>query len=104
MDRGLDLAAVGRVAAAGRRVIGALERNNLPGVVFHRFATRDEIGVAQAHFGARRKPEELLRRVLHEILALDVELAREADAAGARRGAGPVGAGPAAPPPLLPAL
>src|SRR3974390_683079 len=39
----------------------------------------DEIGVTQPALRARREPEELLRRVLHEIVALDIELAAEID-------------------------
>jgi len=38
----------------------------------------DEIGVAQPHLGARRQGGRILRRVLHEIVLLDIELAAEA--------------------------
>ena len=55
------------------------------GRVLHHLAAGDEIGVAQPHLGAGREPEELLRRVLHEVVALDEDLAPERHAPRARR-------------------
>src|SRR5262245_55410332 len=85
MDGGLDLAAVGRIAAARRRIIGAAQLHHLAGSVLYNLAASDEVGIAQPHLGAGREPEELLRRVLHEVVALDIELAPEPDAARAGR-------------------
>ncbi len=74
---GLDLAAVRRVAAFGRGIVGAAQFDHFARVVLDNAGALDEIGVAQPHLVARRQAEELLRRVLHEIVALDVELAAE---------------------------
>ena len=38
---------------------------------------RDQAGVAQAHLAARRQPEPVLGRVLAEVVAIDVDDARE---------------------------
>ena len=83
MDGRLHLAAVRRIAALGRRIVGAAQLDHLAGGVLLHFLAGDEIGVAQAHFGARRQPEEFLRRILHEIFLLDIDLAAEADLARA---------------------
>ena len=44
-----------------------------------------EVRAAQPHLAPRRQPEELLRRILAEIVALDVEHARERHGARAGR-------------------
>ena len=77
MDGGLHLAAVGRVAATRRRIVGAAQFGHLALGVLHDFTASNEIGVAQAHLGARRQPEEFLRRIFHEVVLLDVKFARE---------------------------
>src|SRR6185312_12249373 len=81
VDRALHLAAVGRVAAARRRVVGAAQLHYLARGVLHCLAAGNEIGEAQPHLAAGREPIELLGRVLHEIVALDIELAAKSDAA-----------------------
>ena len=43
----------------------------------------EEAGVAEAHFAVRREAEELLGRILHEVVALDEKLAREGNLARA---------------------
>ena len=55
VHRRLDLAAVGRLAAAAQGIVGAVDFNNVAGGVFHDILRGDEIGVAQANFfaGAR---------------------------------------------------
>jgi hypothetical protein len=53
--------------------------------VLHDGRAGDEVGIPQPHLAARREAEELLRRVLHEIFALDVELAGERHGACRRR-------------------
>src|SRR6185312_3287979 len=83
---GLHLAAVGRVAAARRRVVGAAQLRHLALGVLHHLAPGDEIGVAQAYLAAGREAIELFRRVLHEIVALDIELATERNLARALAG------------------
>ena len=85
MDRAAHLASVGRVAALGRPIVGAAQLDNLAGIVLHRLAAGDEIGVAQPHLAARRQAIEVLRRVLHKIVALDVELPAERDLPRASR-------------------
>jgi len=77
-----DLAAIRRIAALACRIIGAAQLGDFAGAVLHHFATRDEIGIAQAHFAAGRHPEEFLFRNFHEVFLLDVKLAREFDLAG----------------------
>src|SRR5690606_4666647 len=75
--RRLHLAPIGGVAAARRRIVGTAELDDLAGRVLHHVAAGDEIGEPQAYLAARCQPEELLRWVLHEIVALDIEFARE---------------------------
>ena len=82
---GLDLASVGRVAALGRGIVGAAQFDHFARVILDDAGAFDEIGVAQPHLVARRQAEELLRRVLHEIVALDIELAAERNLSRARR-------------------
>ncbi len=84
MQGGLHLAPVRRVAATGRRIIGALELDDLAGGILHHLAASDEIGVAQPHLAPGRKTVEFLGRHFHEVVALDIELAAEADAPDAR--------------------
>ena len=77
MERRLDLASVGGFSAAARRVVGAAQPGHVSRVVPDRLAAGEEIGVAQPHLAPGREPEELARRVLHEVLALDIDLPRE---------------------------
>ena len=83
MQGRLDLAPVRRVAAAGLGIVGAAQLDHLSRVILDRLAAGQVVGVAQADLAARRQAEELLRRVLHEVAALDKELAAERDLAGA---------------------
>ena len=80
------LAPVGRATAAARRVVGAAQLDDLAPGVADRFATGHEIGVAEARLAPRRQAMELARGIRREIVALDVELAGEGDAADARSG------------------
>src|ERR1700722_18286059 len=75
----LDLAAIRRIAAFGGGIVDAAQFGDLTRSVLHHFATLDEISVAQPHFGARRQPEELLGRIFHEVVLLDVEFAAKRD-------------------------
>ena len=48
-----------------------------PRVVLDDARARDEVRVPQPHLASRRQAEELRRRLLHEVVALDPQLARE---------------------------
>src|SRR3712207_8529278 len=60
-----------------RSIVRAAQLDDLARGVLHDLLAGDEVAVAQTHLAARRQPEELLRRVLHEVVAVDVQLARE---------------------------
>ena len=84
VDRGLDLASVGRIrTAAGLGIVGATDLDDFSGRILHHLLAADEVARAQAHLGAGGKAEVFRRRHLHEVLAIDVELAREGDEARA---------------------
>ena len=82
----LDLAAIGRIAASGGGIVGTAQLDDFAGRILHHLATGDEIRVAQPDFVTRRQSEELLRRIFHEIVALDIELPSERHATRARVG------------------
>ncbi len=84
MQSGLHLAPIRRVAAARLRIIGAAKLDHLAGGSFHHLAAGDEIRVAQPNLASGGQPIEFLRRVLHEVVTLDIEFAAEAQAARAR--------------------
>ena len=86
MNGGLDLTSIRCVAAARRRIVCATQLSHLSLGVLQGLTTGDEIGIAQAHFGARGEPEEFLRRVLHEIVLLDINLACKLDLSDSRCG------------------
>src|SRR5205085_11904957 len=75
-----------RVAAARRRIVAATQLGDVAARILLNLATGDEIRIAQAHFDTGRKPEELLWRILHEIVLLDENLAAKAHAPRARAG------------------
>ncbi len=81
---GLHLPTVRRIAAAAGWIIGATQLHHVALRVLHDLAAGDEIGIAQPHLSPHRHSEELVRRVLHEVVALDENLAAEAK--GARAG------------------
>ena len=74
---GLDLAAVGRVAAAAGRIVGAVHLDDVAGRVFHHALGGDEVGVAQAHLLAGREAVVLGRRNLAEVVLLDINRSLE---------------------------
>ena len=77
LDRSLDLA-VRRSAAAPRiRIVGAAEFRDLARCILDDLITFNNIGMLEADLAARLQAEELLRCVLHEILAVDIELTAE---------------------------
>src|SRR5208283_1393177 len=79
---GLDLAAIGRVAAAARGIVGAVHLYDIAGRVFHHALGGDEVGVAQAYFFAWGQAVVLWRRNLAEVVLLDVDFARKRHLAG----------------------
>ncbi len=85
MDRPLHLAAIGGAAAARRRIVGAAQLDDLAGGVLHDLFALHDVAPAQADFAAGGEAEELLRRILEEVVALDPELAPEEDRTGPRR-------------------
>jgi len=87
VDGAFDLAAVGGVAAAGGGVVGAVDAGDAAVGVFLDAVGGDEVGVAQAHLLADGHAEVFLGGFLHEVLALDPELAAEGHLAGAVFGA-----------------
>ena len=89
MEGPSHLAPVGRVAAPGRGIVGATQFGHHPAIVLDHVGTGDEIGVPQPDLAPRRQAEELLRRVLHEVVPLDVDLARKRH--GSRAGGGVLG-------------
>ena len=84
MNRALHLATVRRVTAARGRIVRAVNLGHVAGVVFHHVGASDEIRIAQPHLTTRREPVKLLGRVLHEVITIDVELARERQLARTR--------------------
>ena len=75
VQRRFHAPAVGSISAPRRRIVGAAQLDDLAVLVLHHFVTGDEVGAAQPHLAPRREAEELLRRILPEVVAFDVELA-----------------------------
>src|SRR5205823_7454196 len=46
-------------------------------LILHDLSARDEVRTPKAYFAAEGKPEELFRRVFHEIVLLDVQHSRK---------------------------
>ena len=85
VESGLYLAAVGRVTAFGGRIVGASDFHDLAALILHNLCARDEIGITKAHFATRCQAEEFLRRILHEVVALDPQFPTKRDLASSRR-------------------
>ena len=60
MQGRLDLAAVGRVAASGLRVISAAQFDYVAVTIFDDIVSGNKIGVAQPHLAPGREAEEFL--------------------------------------------
>jgi hypothetical protein len=54
-----------------------MDLNDFSRVILYDAGAGDEVSSAQSHFLSRKQPEELFRRILAEIILLDVEAARE---------------------------
>ena len=86
MHRGLHLPAVRRrVASASGGIVGAAKLGYFTGCILHDLFAGDEIRVTQAHLAPRREPKELLRRILHEVFLLDIDLPSETELARSSR-------------------
>ena len=80
MQGALDLAAVGGSPAATGRIVATAQLDDLAALrILDHLVARDVVGVLEPHLPARGQAEELLRRILLEIGALDVDLAGECD-------------------------
>src|SRR6516165_11982145 len=86
MQRGLDLAPVGRVTATRRWVVGANQLHHLAGGILHHLPASHEVSVAQANLAPGREAIEPFGWNLHEVVALDIKLASEPDASCTGRG------------------
>jgi hypothetical protein len=84
VDRALDLAVRAREPRPRFRVERAAHRDDRVAVLLDAGAA-DDADTAQPHLAAGHEAVEALRRDLHEILALDPQLARERDVALAHR-------------------
>ena len=73
VDRGLDLAAIGRGAAPRGRIIRAVKFNNaaVNGILRDADAG-DVVSVPKPYFASRRQTVIFFRRLLLEIILLDV--------------------------------
>src|SRR5690348_2499536 len=77
MDGRFHLAAIGRVTAPGRRIVRAVNLDDLAFFILHDTRARYEEAPAKTNFLTWRKPEELLRRIFFEIVLLDIKDTRE---------------------------
>src|SRR3984957_6515202 len=82
----LNLTAVRCIAAFGRRIVSAMQRRDIPRRATNDLLASDEIAVTQPDFTPWRQSEEFFRRVLHEIVLLDVKLPAKGDWPSTRRG------------------
>src|SRR5690606_1462531 len=81
MDRTLHLAA-GKPAAALRfRIVSAVDLHYIAFFILDHFIAFDEISMLQTHLIAREQAEILAWRVLHEVLALNINFPGERDLA-----------------------
>src|SRR5581483_7347644 len=83
---GFHLAAVGRVASTSRGIIGAVNFEDVPMIIFHDAGAGYEIGVTQAHLAAGREAMVALGRLLTKIVLFDVEHTRKRNFARAGSG------------------
>ena len=86
MNGALDLASIGRVAAAGGGIVGAAHFDHLALGILGAPRAAHEVGPAEADFLAGGETEVLLGRDLHEVLALNEQGPGEGHLAGACRG------------------
>ncbi len=78
MQRRFHLPATRRQTAARLGIVAAAQLDDGAGDrILHDALALDDVRVAQADLATGREPEEFARRLLHEVVLLDVELARE---------------------------
>ena len=86
MNRAFHFTVGLRHAAACVGVVGAADLADFAGLfIFGYTRALDDVSGAETDFGARRKPVELLGRILAKIILLDIELAAKGDFPRARR-------------------
>src|SRR5215472_818086 len=73
MDGGFNLPAIGSIAPASRRIVGAVDLNQVAARVLHHVGTGHEIAVTQPDFAAWRETKVTLGRGFAKIILLDVE-------------------------------
>ena len=83
MDRALDLAASRSTARLGFKIRGAAELDNIAVCILHDFLALDDVRMLEADLPARLEAEILLRRLLHKVFLLDIDLAGERHEAAA---------------------
>ena len=81
MDGAFDRAPFASSRLRGR-VVGALELDNIALGILDDLLALDDVGVFQTNLSVWFEAEELLRSVLHKVVALDVEFSRERNLAG----------------------
>ena len=86
VDRGFHFASIGRIAAAGCGIICAVNFNHLAVPVLNDVCTGNEIAITQSHFTSWRQTIKLLWRILAEVVAFNIQNARERDFPRARAG------------------
>src|SRR5690349_19969936 len=86
MDSGFHFTAVGRVAAAGSRVIGAMDFGLGAAGALDAVGASAGVAIAGADFAARGESEVSLGRILAKIVLLDVQDFGERHGAGAGTG------------------
>src|SRR5438445_5278812 len=77
MDGRLHLAPVRRIATTRRRIVRAMNFDDLAFIVLHQARARNEVAVAQPNLASWRETEIFRRRHFTEVILLDVEHARE---------------------------
>ena len=73
VQRGLHLAHAALAAGAAFAVHRADQLDHFAVFILHHFVATDDVRAFETRLAARSQAEELLGRILHEILALDVE-------------------------------
>src|SRR3954453_15629500 len=86
MNCAAHLVSVRSIAAAGLRVVGAAQLDDLAVRVFHDLTAGHKICITEPHLAPWSQAMEIARRVLGEILALDVQLSAERDSPDAGGG------------------
>ena len=81
MDRAFDRAPFASSRLRGR-VVGAPQLDNVAISILDDLLALDDVGVFQTNLSVWFEAEELLRSVLHKVVALDVEFSRERNLAG----------------------